>query len=50
MIIKTERYQERLKRLPETGQHILGHQSEDQIVVYQAYKKSIADLQSQIKS
>lgn len=44
MIIKTERYQERLKRLPETGQHILGHQSEDQIVVYQAYKKSIADF------
>jgi hypothetical protein len=44
MIIKTELYQESLKRLPETGQHILGHQSEDHIVVYQAYKKSIADF------
>ena len=44
MNIKTERYQEHLKRLPETGQHILGHQSEDHIVVYQAYKKSIADF------
>lgn len=44
MTIKTELYQESLKRLPETGQHILGHQSEDHIVVYQAYKKSIADF------
>lgn len=44
MTIKTELYQESLKKWPETGQHILGHQSEDQIVVYQAYKKSIADF------
>ncbi|MEJ2883846.1 DUF4291 domain-containing protein [Pedobacter sp. GR22-6] len=44
MTIETELYIEHLKRLPETGQHILGHQSEDHIVVYQAYKKSIADF------
>lgn len=44
MKIKTELYQESLKRLPETGEHILGHQSEDQIVVYQAYKSNIADF------
>lgn len=44
MKIKTELYQESLKRLPETGAHILGHQSEDQIVVYQAYKNNIADF------
>lgn len=44
MKIKTELYQKSLKRLPEAGQHILGHQSEDHIVVYQAYKNSIADF------
>lgn len=44
MTLETELYNESVKRLPESGQHILGHQSNDQIVVYQAYKKSIADF------
>lgn len=43
MKIITEKYIESLLRLPENGQCILGHQSEELIVVYQAYKKSIAD-------
>jgi hypothetical protein len=43
MKILTELYIQSLERLPKTGQHIIGHQAENLIVVYQAYKHSIAD-------
>jgi len=42
MKITTELYQLSQAVLPTEGQHIIGHQTEDQIVVYQAYKPSIA--------
>jgi hypothetical protein len=44
MKILTELYNQSLERLPKTGQHIVGHQAENLIVVYQAYKHSIADF------
>jgi len=44
MKIKTEGYLAAQAALPKTGQHIIGHQTEDEIVVYQAYKPSIADF------
>lgn len=44
MKIKTELYIDSLKRLPKTGQHILGFQEDDLIVVYQAFRQSIADF------
>ncbi len=43
MKIKAEYYHEAQKALPETGQYVIGHQTGDEIVVYQAYKPSIAD-------
>lgn len=43
MKIKTTNYLEHYKTLPQQGQHILGHQTADEIVVYQAYKKEIAE-------
>lgn len=43
MKIKTESYPEAQKALPVVGQYIIGHQTDDEIVVYQAYKPSIAD-------
>ena len=42
MKIKIEYYPEAQKTLPETGQYVIGHQTEEEIVVYQAYKPSIA--------
>jgi hypothetical protein len=42
MNIITEFYKQGLEHWPKTGQHILAHQTDDEIVVYQAYKKSIA--------
>ncbi|QEM06404.1 DUF4291 domain-containing protein [Mucilaginibacter rubeus] len=42
MNIITEFYQQALEHWPKTGQHILAHQINEEIVVYQAYKKSIA--------
>jgi hypothetical protein len=42
MNIITEFYNQGLEHWPKTGQHILAHQTDEQIVVYQAYKKSIA--------
>lgn len=42
MNIITEFYQQALEHWPKTGQHILAHQTNEEIVVYQAYKKSIA--------
>jgi len=43
MIIRTERYLETINRLPKGGQHILGYQENEQVVVYQAYNHQIAD-------
>lgn len=40
--LKTELYQDSISRLPTKGQQIIGYQNETSIVVYQAYKKSIA--------
>ncbi|HEX8022203.1 DUF4291 domain-containing protein [Mucilaginibacter sp.] len=44
MNIITEFYKQGLEHWPKTGQHILAHQTDDEIVVYQAYKKSIASF------
>lgn len=44
MNILTELYNQSIARLPKSGQHILAHQNDNKIVVYQAYKKSIADF------
>lgn len=44
MTILTEFYNHSLQRLPQKGQYILAHQDEKSIVVYQAYKNSIADF------
>jgi hypothetical protein len=38
-----ERYEESNNRLPKEGRHILGSLSNNTIVVYQAYRQSIAD-------
>lgn len=37
-------YTNYLKSIPETGQHILAQQTDDQILVYQAYNPAIADF------
>ena len=42
MQISTEPYAEALLQLPREGQHIVAHQQGGQLVVYQAYKPSIA--------
>ena len=42
MKIEVENYQSGCKKVPASGQYIIGHQKEEQIVVYQAYKPSIA--------
>lgn len=44
MNIITEFYNERLEHWPKTGQHVLAHQTDEEIVVYQAYKKGIASF------
>jgi len=44
MKIETESYLAAQAALPKAGQQIIGHQTEDEIVVYQAYKPSIADF------
>lgn len=43
MRIKTGKYVEQDKNLPNEGQHILCYQEDEQLVVYQAYNPSIAD-------
>jgi len=43
MQIKTESYAEAQLVLPADGRHILAHQTNEQLVVYQAYKPAIAD-------
>jgi hypothetical protein len=42
MNIALQLYQQGLESLPQTGQHILAYQTENQITVYQAYKVGIA--------
>jgi len=42
--IKTELYRDSVKRLPVSGQQIIGYQAANSIVVYQAYNRSIADF------
>jgi Domain of unknown function (DUF4291) len=42
--LRAELYLDSVKRLPNKGQQIIGYQDETSIVVYQAYKKSIAEF------
>lgn len=44
MKITTELYNDSIARLPKTGQHILAHQTANEIIVYQAYKQAIANF------
>lgn len=44
MTITTELYSKSISRLPKTGQHITIHQTDDMLVVYQAYNNKIADF------
>ena len=44
MNISTQLYKVYIEQLPKRGQHILAHQTTDQIVFYQAYKRNIADF------
>ena len=43
MTLQTISYLEQQKIIPQSGQIILGHQTDDQIVVYQAYNNQIAE-------
>jgi len=43
MKIETKKYKDYVKAIPEKGKHILAQQQEDNILVYQAYRNSIAD-------
>lgn len=43
MNIATQLYRQGLNALPQSGQHILAHQSDTHLVIYQAYKPTIAD-------
>jgi hypothetical protein len=42
--LRTELYQDSVKRLPTKGQQIIGYHDATSIVVYQAYKKNIAEF------
>lgn len=42
--LQTELYTEAQERLPHNGKQIIGYQTEESIVVYQAYKPAIADF------
>jgi hypothetical protein len=44
MKIQTTSYLALENGLPQSGQHILAHQVDDRLVVYQAYNKAIADF------
>jgi len=44
MKIEVENYHKSVESLPSDGQHIVAHQQGDSLVVYQAYKKSIANF------
>ncbi len=41
--MKTEKYTEQIKRLPKTGQQIIGSIQGDNIIVYQAFNPQISD-------
>lgn len=41
--MKTEKYTEQLKRLPQRGKQVIAATKENEIVVYQAFNKGIAD-------
>jgi hypothetical protein len=41
--MRTEKYVEQKKRLPETGRHIIGRLEHDCMVVYQAFNNQVAD-------
>ncbi|HLK27039.1 MAG TPA: DUF4291 domain-containing protein [Puia sp.] len=41
--MKTEKYTEQKKRLPETGKHIIGRKENDNMVIYQAFNSQIGD-------
>lgn len=43
MKIETIPYSEYLKQIPKSGHHILGQQTDDNILVYQAFNNQIAD-------
>ena len=43
MTLQTISYLEQQKIIPQNGQYILGHQTDDQIVIYQAYNNQIAE-------
>lgn len=40
--MRTEAYSEQVRRLPESGRHLIGQIEDDTIVVYQAYNDAIA--------
>jgi len=42
--LRTKLYHESVERLPTKGQQIFGYQDETSIVIYQAYKRSIAEF------
>lgn len=44
MNIITELYHDGIKKMPQSGQHILAHQKGERLVVYQAYRPSIANF------
>ena len=44
MKIEVEKYLIAKEKLPQHGQYVIGHQTADEIVVYQAYKPAIADF------
>ncbi|XP_062620152.1 uncharacterized protein LOC134281736 [Saccostrea cucullata] len=41
--LETEKYQEQLKRWPKEGRHILAQYDDNTIIVYQAFRKEIAE-------
>lgn len=47
MDLETIRYSEYEKNLPQDGQHIVGYEIGDDMIVYQAYKRSIAEFSVQ---
>lgn len=44
MNLKTEKYTDYLKHIPQQGQHITGQQIEDYIIVYQAFNNKISNF------
>lgn len=42
--IHLNRYADNLNKIPNTGNHITGHQDDDNIIVYQAYRRETAEF------